>query len=85
MKKCCKCKNLKPVLEFSKNRSAKDGFYHYCKACISQINKEKRLKDPSILEKERLYKLNNKDKVKTWNKRYRGKHIEENKMRNKVF
>lgn len=35
-KVCSKCKVEKPTVEFSKNRSRKDGFNHRCKICESQ-------------------------------------------------
>ena len=33
MKTCSKCGVEKPLTEFSKNRSRKDGLFHYCKPC----------------------------------------------------
>ena len=32
-KKCCKCKTVKDLVQFNKNKSKKDGFSNYCKAC----------------------------------------------------
>jgi len=44
MKKCCICKIDKPLDEFSKDRTRKDGFQSQCKPCIKayrEANKEK--------------------------------------------
>lgn len=35
-KRCTKCKEIKPVSEFSKNRTRKDGHHCWCKNCISK-------------------------------------------------
>jgi hypothetical protein len=32
-KECLKCKQIKPLHKFSKNRSRPDGLYAYCKSC----------------------------------------------------
>lgn len=40
-KKCTKCKIEKPLTEFHKDKSRKDGLRYYCKACIAQYNAEK--------------------------------------------
>ena len=34
MKQCSKCKNKLPLIEFSKDKSAKDGKKGYCKSCV---------------------------------------------------
>ena len=35
-KKCCHCGKIKPVSDFYKNRSKKDGFQHRCKDCSDE-------------------------------------------------
>ncbi len=40
MKKCCKCNELKPITEFSKNRSTKDGLQRECKSCRKSVQRE---------------------------------------------
>ncbi|WP_273845372.1 HNH endonuclease [Rubrobacter calidifluminis] len=32
-KRCSRCRQIKPLSEFCKNRSRKDGYHHRCKAC----------------------------------------------------
>lgn len=36
-KKCARCGEIKPVSEFTKNKSRKDGLNPYCKMCVSEI------------------------------------------------
>jgi hypothetical protein len=43
-KRCSKCRIVKPVSEFSKNRSTKDGYQKQCKSCMKTANKENREK-----------------------------------------
>jgi len=57
LKKCSKCKEEKSYDEFYKDKRRKDGFYHRCKICTSEANKNSRNK--------------NKDKAKEDNKKWR--------------
>ena len=60
-KTCSKCKIEKPLSEFSKNKSKKDGLQDRCKECCAfyeQQNKDKRREYFS------LYHQQNKDKIK---------------------
>lgn len=40
-KQCCKCKELKPLSEFYKNRSTRDGLARWCKECKRQYSKKR--------------------------------------------
>jgi len=40
-KKCWKCKDIKPLNEFYKNRTQPDGYGGLCKKCKQQYNKDK--------------------------------------------
>ena len=55
-KKCCRCKELKSLNEFSKNRTRRDGLNSECKICCSVRNKIK-------TEKQRI-KTQEKNKLK---------------------
>jgi len=39
LKRCSKCKVWKPLSEFSKNKSRKDGLKYWCKQCQSKYSK----------------------------------------------
>jgi hypothetical protein len=39
MKKCTKCKEVKPLTEFRKNKNTTDGYYGWCAPCLSAYNK----------------------------------------------
>ena len=45
-KKCPKCRVVKPIVEFSKNKSKKDGYQYHCKECSAkyQANLENKKK-----------------------------------------
>ena len=61
MKLCTRCNTTKPVEEFSKNISTKDGLQAYCKPCKYQIDTE--------------YRLNNKDKLNAYYRQYREENL----------
>ena len=42
MKYCCHCKTLKPITEFHKSNSAKDGHQPVCKECRRVLDKKRR-------------------------------------------
>jgi hypothetical protein len=65
MKKCSKCKIEKPLNEFHKVLSNKDGKSFYCKPCASIRNSN--------------HYLNNKEKIKAHHKPYNIKNIEPRK------
>lgn len=54
MKKCFKCKQEKDCLEFSKDRSRKDGYDPCCKSCKNLYLKSRYYKDTSVKERSAL-------------------------------
>jgi hypothetical protein len=47
-KNCSKCRTIKPVSEFSRNKQVKDGYHSWCRACSSAYKeslRQKRMKD----------------------------------------
>jgi len=66
-KKCSRCKKIKPINEFYKNKQKRDGLYCWCKYC----------------ERERynLWKLNNPEKVKEKYRRIKRRNLEKDKIR----
>lgn len=67
MKKCSKCKEEKELSEFHKNKSFKDGYFSYCKKCYKQYYINNRSK---ILEKHKIYRKNNKEKIREYSKKH---------------
>lgn len=70
-KRCCKCKETKPVSEFYKNRSRKDGQTEECKMCIKE--RDRRYRDANreaVNERGRRYYEKNKEKIAEKGRRY---------------
>jgi hypothetical protein len=64
MKTCSKCKLIKPLNDFSKNKSSNDGFQHYCKECKKIIDISYRNKNKDKIKiNHKLHREQNKDKV----------------------
>ena len=40
-KVCSACKQELPLTDFYKNAALKDGYSHYCKACVKEKNRKK--------------------------------------------
>lgn len=73
MKKCNSCKETKELIEFSKNKSQKDGYNYICKSCAMikyHQNKEK------WKPKSRQYKKDNKEKYAEYSRKWRKKNPE---------
>lgn len=67
-KKCSKCKKRRPISQFGRYVSAKDGLFPQCKKCIQENN--------------RRYYIQNKEKVKKSVRRWRNNNperVKENK------
>lgn len=95
MKECSKCHEIKPVVEFGKNRSRKDGLSYYCKKChrkrvIEWESKNKDKMEKYHIEYNEQYKKNggykkyyqsHKEEMKKYEREYREKNIEKIKKR----
>lgn len=46
MRKCCKCKEVKKISEFNKDRTQTGGISYECKKCKSENSKRKRAENP---------------------------------------
>lgn len=87
MKRCCKCKEIKDLSAFWKNKSRKDGLHQECKICSysNKIGKRQAaskryyLKNKEeIAKRDRAYRLANKAKIDTRNLTYQRKRYKEN-------
>ena len=76
-KKCSKCKEAKPLAEFSKNKRSKDGHQNQCKGCVNRYNKENRV---AIAEQTKCYREGNRvtlvEKAKRYYEKNRGTLVE---------
>lgn len=59
-KRCSKCKQNKPIADFSKDVSRKDGLCNNCKQCRQEINKKNKEYKNHV---SRIWYNNNKDKA----------------------
>ena len=93
MKRCTKCRQIKELSEFGKQKASKDGHRHMCKLCIK--SNEKKYRDRNlpivkarkkawylanknkILAARKIYWENNKDVVSARNKSYQQSHTED--------
>lgn len=61
---CSKCGKEKPITEFYKDKSSKDGLYYWCKECSCKHNKERYRKNKKkIIEYIKKYRRDNPIKV----------------------
>lgn len=74
MKRCSGCKKEKPVSEYGKNRTRKDGLQHCCKECRRQ---RAALNRDEINAKRTAYYAENRDKILAQQAQYRSEHQEE--------
>jgi 5-methylcytosine-specific restriction endonuclease McrA len=53
LKVCSRCNEVKPVDEFNKNKSSRDGLDHRCRACISILGKKRNADNPYMVERRK--------------------------------
>jgi len=76
MKKCNKCGIQKPLVEFSRDKRAKDGRRSHCKSCIAQYRAQYRAENKEKIAKQNArYYEKNKEKIAE----QRAQYYEENK------
>lgn len=76
---CSKCREEKPLSEFRKDKTKKDGYYSSCKKCCKGFYQKNIVKYQTISCE---YYQNNKDYVKKRNKKYNKKYPEKIILRN---
>ena len=82
MKKCSKCSIEKPLTEFYKHKTTKDGLNSQCKTCTLNKTKEKFSKNPLYMKQ---WYVNNKDKEIDKAKLWQQNNIERHKQNNKNY
>ena len=74
MKKCSKCKIEKDFSEFRMDKSKKDKHRPECKSCGREVI-QRYISTDEFKEKKKelnkIYRQNNKEKIKTYNKLFR--------------
>jgi hypothetical protein len=66
-KQCVKCKKIKPITCFNKNRSRDDGLSHYCKDCHNEACRKYVKKNHEKVKKYRdTHKEEAKQRAKKW-------------------
>lgn len=81
-KTCCKCKCAKPLCEFSKLNSSKDGLKYDCKQCRKDYNTKNR---ENKSEYNRQYFEKHKEKLLAANLNYRDQNKEQIKIQRKQY
>lgn len=86
MKRCTKCGEVKPVSEFSRNKSNKDGLEWWCKSCRAK-NKRKYYEQnrSKVAEYKRKYYEQNADKVSDACHKYRERNLEKDAERKRKY
>ena len=69
-KACKSCALEKPLTSYSKNKSQKDGYHYYCRACTKIIRDNHQERHPGYY---RDYREKNKEKIKEYHRGYRKK------------
>lgn len=74
MRTCNRCHQVKDESEFHKDRTRVDGLAYVCKTC--KLEQSRRYRDTNhdlVLERQRQYKADNKDKIKDYYQQNREK------------
>ena len=73
---CSKCKEVKFVVDFYKDKSRKDGYRSRCKICCNLESSEYQKLNPHItVKKSKKFRENNPDKVKEIYKKWRDSNV----------
>jgi hypothetical protein len=76
-KKCIKCKQEKPVEQFSKNRNTKNGYCNTCKTCVKEYQLS--IKDKLKVYQQgyqAVYRKENADKLVEYDRQWRKNNVE---------
>lgn len=82
MKLCTKCKILKKLEDFNKDKRTKDGYTTTCKNCSKEVKQRYALK---TRDKQKQYRQEHKDRISSYMKNYRDEHRESAHQNNKKW
>lgn len=87
VKRCYGCKNDKPLTEFNKNKSKRDGLASECRPCTKQAGQKYYSENLEISKERRAaYKKSNPEKFKEWNRQQHARRDREaENARKKAF
>jgi hypothetical protein len=84
-KKCSKCEEVKPVAEYHKNKSSKDGLYCACKTCTNKRNRKYDSKNKdSLREANKKWYEKNKELIREKQRDYESKNKREISRKKKL-
>jgi 5-methylcytosine-specific restriction endonuclease McrA len=85
MKQCSRCKKLKPLEEFHKNKSREDGHQCYCKECMNEFSKgSKRRHIEKVKAYNKQYNIGYRTRHNELQKEWVKKHHEQNKLTRRI-
>lgn len=89
-KLCIKCKEIKNINEFAKNKTEKDGLQKWCKKCKNEYNKKYRIDNKTKIKeyhkiKDRERYLKNKEKILEQHKIYDNLHKKQKRERHQKY
>lgn len=85
LKKCRKCRVVKPLADFYPQRDMKDGYRHNCKTCHANQHKDWYLRNRTDeIERVRKWQQSNPEKVNASHRRRRERDPEKERRRNRA-
>lgn len=85
-KQCTKCKEIKELSEFHKNKATKDGLSCWCKICGNKSTSAYKKSHPEKVKADRAtYCLKHSEEIKKWHFNHYWENIETEKDRKAVY
>ena len=76
LKKCNRCGEIKPIENFNKNKTTRDGYQGYCRICTAKYHREYRQRHPDRV-KATQERWNRSEKAKESYRKYDAVHREQ--------
>jgi len=72
LKRCCRCKKMKPTSEFAKDKRRKDGLKSFCRECHNKYESEWRKRNPEkFATRNRRYAETHRKQIRNYSRKYR--------------